>query len=94
MPFDRASIRLTDYLTKQVTCQLLFFDGFIKGLDTIDYTILLSNINLDGMCGFENNMLGKYLSDRYQYIVYHGCKLITTGVPGLHSGETTIIIYL
>ena len=58
-------IRLTDYLIKQVdSVKLTSTMDLSKGFNIINHTILFSKINYCDTCGFKNDLLRIYLSNR------------------------------
>ena len=54
-----------------------------KAFDTVDREILLSKLNLYGICGVSNDWFKSYLFDRQQYISING---YDSGLTKLNCG--------
>ena len=70
-----------------------------KAFDTLNHTILLSKLNYYGIRGLENDLFRQYLTNRYQFVEFHGKssnkQIITTGVPqGSIMGPLLFLIYI
>ena len=70
-----------------------------KAFDTINHKILLSKLKYYGISGVPLQLLDKYLTNRFQYVVIQNIKSntlqITTGVPeGSILGPLLFLIYI
>ena len=70
-----------------------------KAFDTVDYSILLRKLHLNGIRGTPNQWFRSYLSDRKQYVVYKNAKstlkTVKVGVPqGSVLGPILFILYI
>ena len=61
------------------------FIDYEKAFDRRDRGLLLTKLNVSGMCGHEIDLLHNYLSGRKQYLVIDGChffpRTVTAGAP-------------
>ena len=72
-----AHIRLIDQLLldldKNRATGQVFID-YKKAFDSIDHDLLLTKLNVSGICGHELDFLRNNLSERKQYVVIDGCR--------------------
>ena len=69
---------------KNRATELVFID-YEKAFDRIDHGILLTKLNVSGVCGHGLDLLRNYLRGRKQYIFTDGChffpRTVTAGAP-------------
>ena len=99
---ELAGLKLMDHITKQMDNGKVPINIYIdlsKAFDTLNHTILLSKLNYYGIRGLENDLFRQYLTNRYQFVEFHGKssnkQIITTGVPqGSIMGPLLFLIYI
>ena len=97
-----AHIRLIDQLLldldKNRATGQVFID-YKKAFDSIDHDLLLTKLNVSGICGHELDFLRNNLSERKQYVVIDGCRsppwTVTAGVPqGSILGSIMFLLFI
>lgn len=77
----------------------VIYTDFAKAFDRLDHLMLLSKLQVYGLCGNIFNLLRSYLSDRSQYVFYNGHSShiydVTSGVPqGANLGPLLFILFV
>ena len=70
-----------------------------KAFDTVNHAILLKKLHVYSIRGLAFDWIKSYLSNRYQYVQYHGCdsafQKVSCGVPqGSILGPLLFLLYI
>ena len=77
----------------------LVFVDYKKAFDLIDHNLLLTKLNVYGICGHELDLLCNYLGECKQYVVIDGChsspRNVTAGIPqGSILGPIMFLLFI
>ena len=83
---------------KQIIGACIFVD-YKKAFDLIDHNLLLTKLNVSGICGHELDLLCNYLVECKQYVVIDGChsspRNVTAGIPkGSILGPIMFLLFI
>ena len=74
---ELAAVRLVNHLISQIDNYSIPINVYIdlsKAFDTLNHNILLSKPQYYGITGCSNDLLCSYLSGKFQFVEYNGCK--------------------